>query len=70
MNSFASALAPTSTRDDDGWDDLLSFIEERRVIPIVGPELLLVNTEHGPRLLYSWPQQPASPPIFSPATPI
>jgi hypothetical protein len=54
MNSFASALAPTSTLDDDGWDDLLSFIEERRVIPIVGPELLLVNTEQGPRLLYSW----------------
>src|SRR3984957_7358367 len=54
MNSFASALAPTSILDDDGWDDLLSFIEERRVIPIVGPELLLVNTEQGPRLLYSW----------------
>jgi hypothetical protein len=54
MNSFASALAPTSILDDDGWDDLLSFIEERRVIPIVGPELLLVNTEQGPQLLYSW----------------
>jgi hypothetical protein len=33
---------------------LLSFIEERRVIPIVGPELLQVNTDKGPRLLYSW----------------
>jgi TIR domain-containing protein/SIR2-like protein len=33
---------------------LLSFIEERRVIPIVGPELLMVPTEQGPRLLHDW----------------
>lgn len=45
---------PTITLDDDAWDDLLSFIEERRVIPIVGPELLQVSTDHGPRLLYDW----------------
>ena len=43
-----------STLDDDAWDDLLSFIEERRVIPIIGPELLLVATDAGPRLLYDW----------------
>ncbi|MGC2030331.1 MAG: SIR2 family protein, partial [Steroidobacteraceae bacterium] len=43
-----------STLDDDAWDDLLSYIEERRVIPIVGPELLLVSTERGPRLLLDW----------------
>ena len=40
--------------DDDAWDDLLSFIEERRVIPIVGPELLQIPTDRGPRLLYDW----------------
>jgi hypothetical protein len=45
---------PVSTLDDDAWEDLLSFIEERRVIPIVGPELLQVSTERGPRLLYDW----------------
>jgi len=45
---------PTITLDDDAWEDLLSFIEERRVIPIVGPELLQVATERGPRLLYDW----------------
>jgi hypothetical protein len=45
---------PMSTLDDDAWDDLLSFIEERRVIPIVGPELLQVATDRGPRLLYDW----------------
>ena len=43
-----------STLDDDAWDDLLSYIEERRVIPIVGPELLEVATDSGPRLLYDW----------------
>jgi hypothetical protein len=52
-DSAAAALAASSL-DDDAWDDLLSFIEERRVIPIVGPELLMVSTERGPRLLFDW----------------
>jgi hypothetical protein len=43
-----------SSLDDDAWDDLLNFIEERRVIPIVGPELLMVSTDRGPRLLHDW----------------
>jgi hypothetical protein len=43
-----------ATLDEDAWDDLLSYIEERRVIPIVGPELLLVETDRGPRLLNDW----------------
>ena len=54
MNSGSAAALPLTTLDDDAWDDLLSFIEERRVIPIVGPELLLVSTERGPRLLLDW----------------
>ena len=45
---------PLSTLDDDAWEDLLNFIEERRVIPILGPELLTVETDTGPRLLYDW----------------
>lgn len=52
-----SQLSPTSSPqvlDDDAWDDLLDHIEDRRVIPIVGPELLKVETETGPRLLYDW----------------
>lgn len=40
--------------DDDAWEDLLNYIEERRVIPIIGPELLHVETDAGPRLLYEW----------------
>jgi hypothetical protein len=40
--------------DEDAWDDLLNYIEERRVIPIVGPDLLRVQTDGGPRLLYEW----------------
>ncbi len=54
MSAGATAQLPLSTLDDDAWDDLLSFIEERRVIPIVGPELLMVKTDAGPRLLYDW----------------
>ena len=54
MSTAASAQLPLSALDDDAWEDLLSFIEERRVIPIVGPELLQVTTERGPRLLYDW----------------
>jgi hypothetical protein len=40
--------------DEDAWEDLLNYIEEKRVIPIVGPELLRVETDTGPRLLYEW----------------
>jgi hypothetical protein len=40
--------------DDDAWEDLLNYIEEKRVIPIVGPELLRIETDTGPRLLYDW----------------
>jgi hypothetical protein len=54
MSPGATAQLPISVLDDDAWDDLLSYIEERRVIPIVGPELLQVNTDRGPRLLYDW----------------
>jgi hypothetical protein len=49
-----TSLAPLPRLDDDAWDDLINYIEERRVIPIVGPELLRVETESGSRLLYDW----------------
>jgi hypothetical protein len=45
---------PRTDLDEDAWEDLLSFVEERRVIPIVGPELLQIATDNGPRLLYDW----------------
>ena len=54
MSIAATAQLQMSVLDDDAWDDLLSFIEERRVIPILGPELLQVTTDRGPRLLYDW----------------
>lgn len=54
MTGAAAPLVPDATLDEDVWDDLLSFIEERRVIPIVGPELLMVTTDERPRLLYDW----------------
>jgi hypothetical protein len=54
MSAGAATLLAHSTLDEDAWEDLLSFIEERRVIPIIGPELLLVETDQGPRLLHDW----------------
>jgi hypothetical protein len=54
VSAGAAALLAHSALDDDAWEDLLSFIEERRVIPIIGPELLQVETEQGPRLLHDW----------------
>ncbi|MBL8524231.1 MAG: toll/interleukin-1 receptor domain-containing protein [Betaproteobacteria bacterium] len=54
MSSLLSARPAPSRLDDDAWDDLLNFIEEKRVVPIVGPELLKVETETGSRLLYDW----------------
>jgi hypothetical protein len=50
----AYSQAAVSDLDDDAWDDLLTFIEDKRVIPLIGPELLEVQTESGPRLLYEW----------------
>ena len=43
--------------DEDAWDDLLNYIEERRVIPIIGPDLLRVTTPGGPRPLYLPPEE-------------
>jgi hypothetical protein len=54
MSNAAAPALPEAVLDEDAWEDLLSFIEERRVIPIVGPELLMVSTEERPRLLYDW----------------
>jgi hypothetical protein len=54
VSSIARLHAAPATLDDDAWEDLLNFIEERRVIPIIGPELLKVDTGGGPRLLYDW----------------
>ncbi len=68
MREASAAILPTSTLDDDAWDDLLSFIEERRVIPIVGPELLMVVTERGPRLLFDWAAEKLAARLNVPAT--
>ncbi|MBI5768637.1 MAG: toll/interleukin-1 receptor domain-containing protein [Verrucomicrobia bacterium] len=48
------AAAPLASFDDDAWEDLLNFIEEKQVIPIVGPELVMVQTDAGSENLYAW----------------
>ena len=50
----AAATLSAAPFHDDVWEDLLNYIEEKRVIPIVGPELLRIETEAGPRLLLEW----------------
>ena len=53
-DALGSAPVSPPPFDEDAWEDLLNYIEEKRVIPIVGPELLRVETDTGPRLLYDW----------------
>ncbi|HEY2863282.1 MAG TPA: toll/interleukin-1 receptor domain-containing protein [Casimicrobiaceae bacterium] len=54
MSNLLPMHPPLATLDEDAWEDLLNFIEERRVIPIIGPELLKIETDGGSRLLYDW----------------
>ena len=49
-----SVAAPVASFDDDAWEDLLNFVEEKRVIPIIGPELVMVQTDTGTENLYAW----------------
>jgi len=48
------AMPAVEDFDEDAWDDLLNYIEEKRVIPIIGPDLLRVQTDRGLRPLYEW----------------
>ena len=54
MSTLPATAAPLQNFDDDAWDDLLNYIEEHRVIPIIGPDLLRVQTDSGLRPLYVW----------------
>ncbi len=54
MSTVSVAAERLQGFDEDAWDDLLNYIEERRVIPIIGPDLLRVQTDTGLRPLYEW----------------
>ena len=54
MATLPATTAALQAFDEDAWDDLLNYIEERRVIPIIGPDLLRVQTDRGLRPLYEW----------------
>ena len=43
MSSPLPLRAAVATLDDEAWEDLLNLIEERRVIPIIGPELISIR---------------------------
>lgn len=51
---MSQPLPAVPSFDEDAWDDLLNYIEERRVIPIIGPDLLRVQTDRGLMPLYEW----------------
>jgi hypothetical protein len=51
---MTAALPVHELFDEDAWDDLLNYIEERKVVPIIGPDLLRVQTDRGLRPLYEW----------------
>jgi hypothetical protein len=51
---MAPDALPANGMDDLFWDGLLLQIEERRVVPVVGPDLLVVQTEQGAKPLYRW----------------
>ena len=54
MTTLPATVGSSPSFDEDAWDDLLNYIEERRVIPIIGPDLLRVQTDRGLRPLYEW----------------
>ena len=54
MTTLPASAGSLQIFDEDAWDDLLNYIEERRVIPIIGPDLLRVQTDTGLRPLYEW----------------
>ncbi|MEO6967317.1 MAG: toll/interleukin-1 receptor domain-containing protein [Rhodanobacteraceae bacterium] len=54
MTTLPATTDPMRGFDEDAWDDLLNYIEEHRVIPIIGPDLLRVQTDTGLRPLYVW----------------
>jgi hypothetical protein len=53
MMNAAVPESPEAALDENAWEDLLSFIEERRVIPIVGPELLMIASGRGCSMMCS-----------------
>ena len=63
-----SPVAAVAAFDDDAWEDLLNYIEEKRVIPIIGPELTVVQTDAGPENLYSWLARALATRLGMPAT--
>ncbi len=54
MTTSPATTDPTQAFNEDAWDDLLNYIEEHKVIPIIGPDLLRVQTDQGLRPLYVW----------------
>lgn len=50
------------------WEDFLLFIEERRVIPVIGPELVTIRDRDQDVPLYRWIAQRLAPVLELPTT--
>src|SRR6476619_5450771 len=46
------SMARMTARSEEFWDDLLAFMEEGRVVPVVGPELLTIAVNGRETSLY------------------
>ena len=68
MPATESSVSSIMGFDDDAWEDLLNFVEEKRVIPIVGPELATVQTDAGAENLYAWLARSLAARLGQPAT--
>lgn len=62
------SISAVSSFGDDSGEDRLNFIEEKQVMPIIGPELVTVQTEAGTENLHAWIARAPSPcPMRPPA---
>jgi hypothetical protein len=62
----AQPAAPVEGLDDYFWDDLLAYVEEKRVIPVIGSDLISVEVEGQVTPLYRWLAQRLAPRLSVP----
>ena len=53
-HAVESPGAAATSFDDDAWEGLRNFIEEKQVIPTIGPEWVVVQTDVGPENQDKW----------------
>ncbi len=54
MTELAITQSPTSSISEAVWADLLDFIQEGKLVPVLGPDLLRVAVDGVTLPLYTW----------------